>query len=392
MVAESAVQFEALESQAAAITELFNEAGYERVAPSILQPASLFLDRLGESLRVRTYVFTDNDGEELCLRPDLTLPVARLYLERHPEAEAEARYCYNGPAFRYQPGGAQAMGPREFRQAGVEYLGSSEKERAEAEVLGLVVNAVRGAGLTGYRIRLGDLGLFAALIEALDIPERWRLRLAHAFWRPTSFHDLLMRLVSGGKAMLGKAEERLVGRLDPDDPEAALDIVSKYLARARIPLTGTRSLEEITERLLDHARDAGEAPLPQKTAKLIEDYLAVSGPPRATLARIEDLAAAAKLDMGEALEAARHRIDAFADAGIELGDTEFSAEFGRDLEYYSGFVFQIEIPDAGRAGQIAGGGRYDTLLEDLGAPHAVPAVGSAIHTERLLAAVTGAAS
>ena len=48
-------------------------------------------------------------------------------------------------------------------------------------------------------------------------------------------------------------------------------------------------------------------------------------------------------------------------------------------------------PEAGRAGQIAGGGRYDTLLADLGAPQPVPAVGSAIHTERLLAAVRGGA-
>jgi ATP phosphoribosyltransferase regulatory subunit len=391
MAAESALRFEALEAQASALTDLFKEAGYERVAPSILQPASLFLDRMGEAIRARTYVFTDNDGEELCLRPDLTLPVGRIYVSRHPEAQEEARYCYNGPAFRYQPGGAQAVGPREFRQAGVEYIGGSELVRAETEVLSLVLNAVSGAGLTGYRVRVGDLGLFAALIEALDIPERWRLRLHHFFWRPPSFHDLLQRLSGGGEAMLGKSEARLVGKLDPDDPEAALDVVAKYLKRKKVPLTGARRLEEITGRLLDHARDAREAPLSKKTAKLIEDYLAVSGPPRAALARIDDLVSAAKLDISEALETARDRLDSFTAAGIELGEMEFCAEFGRDLEYYTGFVFQIELPDMGRAGHIAGGGRYDTLLEGLGAPQSVPAVGSAIHTERLLAAVKGGA-
>ncbi len=392
MAAESALRFEALEAQASALTELFKEAGYEPVAPSILQPASLFLDRMGEAIRARTYVFTDNDGEELCLRPDLTLPVGRIYVARNPEAQQEARYCYNGPAFRYQPGGAKVAGPREFRQAGIEYIGGGDHVRAEAEVLTLVISAVRAAGLTGYRISLGDLGLFSALIEALDVPERWRLRLRHFFWRPPSFHDLLKQLSSNGKGMLGKTEARLVGRLDPDDPKAALDVVSKYLKRTKTPLTGTRTLEEITGRLLDHARDAREAPLSTKTVKLIEDYLAVSGPPRAALARIDDLVSAAKLDISSALETARDRLDNFAASGIELGDMEFRAEFGRDLEYYTGFVFQLEVPDAGRAGHIAGGGRYDTLLEGLGAPHAVPAVGSAIHTERLLAAVEGGAS
>ncbi len=65
---------------------------------------------------------------------------------------------------------------------------------------------------------------------------------------------------------------------------------------------------------------------------------------------------------------------------------QFAADFGRQFEYYSGFVFQIELPGRGVAGQIAGGGRYDGLLASIGADQDAPAIGSAIHTERLLAA------
>ena len=82
---------------------VFTRAGYEAVAPAIIQPAGLFLDVVGESLRARTYVFTDPDGDELCLRPDLTVPTCRLHLERHPGGDVPARYCYNGAAFRFQP-------------------------------------------------------------------------------------------------------------------------------------------------------------------------------------------------------------------------------------------------------------------------------------------------
>ena len=63
--------------------------------------------------------------------------------------------------------------------------------------------------------------------------------------------------------------------------------------------------------------------------------------------------------------------------------------FGRDLEYYSGMVFQIETGGDGTS-PVAGGGRYDGLLTSLGAESQVPAVGAAIHTERLLAATEGA--
>src|SRR5574341_1830316 len=118
MAAESAKEFEALEAQAATLLDVFKRAGYEQVAPSIIQPADIFLDQIGEEIRSRTYVFTDLAGDELCLRPDLTVPVSRLYLVRHPRADRPARYCDHCPAFRFQPQGGNEAHPREFRQAG----------------------------------------------------------------------------------------------------------------------------------------------------------------------------------------------------------------------------------------------------------------------------------
>ncbi len=74
-----------------------------------------------------------------------------------------------------------------------------------------------------------------------------------------------------------------------------------------------------------------------------------------------------------------------------IADAEFSAEFGRNLEYYTGFVFEIIAPALGPKSPVAGGGRYDSLLAEVGAPRQVPAVGASIHTERLLAVLQGAA-
>ncbi|MGE4253536.1 MAG: ATP phosphoribosyltransferase regulatory subunit, partial [Parvibaculaceae bacterium] len=62
-----------------------------------------------------------------------------------------------------------------------------------------------------------------------------------------------------------------------------------------------------------------------------------------------------------------------------------SAPFGRSLEYYTGFVFQIEAQTKNGPAQVAGGGRYDDLLSDIGSPVKVPAVGCAIDTGLLLA-------
>ena len=85
------------------------------------------------------------------------------------------------------------------------------------------------------------------------------------------------------------------------------------------------------------------------------------------------------------------RLDRIAASGVDTADAEFSAEFGRNLEYYTGFVFEVIAPALGAKSPVAGGGRYDSLLAKVGAPAPVPAVGASIHTERLLAALQEAA-
>jgi ATP phosphoribosyltransferase regulatory subunit len=391
MTAESARAFEALEAQAQPLLNAFRRAGYEQVAPSIIQPADIFLDQIGEAIRGRTYVFTDLAGEELCLRPDLTVPVSRLYLERHPLADVEARYCYNGPAFRFQPGGASLTHPREFRQAGIECFGVRDRDSADVEIVRLAVEAVRSAGLQASRLRFGDIALFYALIEALSLPERWRLKLCHYFWRPPAFHALLARLAEGERPDGDGQVAALAATLGAGDFVRPEELVANYMETKGFPLTGNRSLGEITERLLDHAADLRAESLPKEVATIIEYYLAVEAQPREAVDGIAMIAKGAGIDLGPALYMLARRFERLEESGIDLSLASFATEFGRDLEYYSGLVFQIEAGPSDKASPIAGGGRYDGLLRSLGAKSEVPAVGAAIHTERLLASAGGSA-
>ena len=387
MAAESAQKFEALQAQAHTLLDLFARTGYEPVAPSILQPADVFLDQIGESVRGRTYVFTDLAGDDLCLRPDLTVPVSRLYLERHPEADKVARYCCNGPTFRFQPFGASRTHPREFRQAGIECFGAVDRESADVEVVLLGVEAVRSVGLREFGLRFGDIALFYALIDALDLPERWRLKLRHYFWRPATFHALLGRLARGERPDSEGPAAALAGTLAGATTERAEELVAAYLDDQVIPLAGSRSLSEITEGLLDHAADLLADPLPKEVATVIDYFLAVAGPPREAVDKVAMIGKGAGLDIDAALDAVLRRFDRLERDGVDLGRATFATELGRTLEYYSGMVFQIEGAGMDQTEPVAGGGRYDGLLAALGAPREVPAVGLAVHTERLLGAV-----
>lgn len=387
MVAEPAKSFDALEAQASKVMGVFTAAGFEYVAPAIIQPADVFLDVVGEGIRGRTYVFNDPEGQELCLRPDVTVPACRLYLERYPRADQKARFCYNGPVFRFQPGGPDEKNPREFRQAGIEAFGDTDREKTEVEILMTAVTTLVAVKLNSYRIRLGDLGIFRALLDAIEMPDRWRRRLAQNFWRKDAFRHELAQLCGQEPRPEPAVTQDFLSRLEVDSLEAATAQVLAHIEERGFALQGTRRIDEVTAQLVDRARDLREPPLRAQDAALIDAYVSIAGAPRAAGARIQDLMTEYNVDLSDALETFNRRVSLLQKAGFDWSITEFSAEFGRNLEYYTGFVFQIEVPVFGERAHIAGGGRYDNLVRSVGADHDVPGVGLAIHTERLLQAV-----
>jgi len=367
----------ALDDQAAAVLGVFAARGYTRHEPSILQPAAMFVDRSGEEIRRRTFELTDPSGRELCLRPDLTIPTCKWQVESG--ASYPARLCYHGPAFRQRAGD----GPTQFLQAGAELLGLPDRAAGDVEMMTLAVDALRAAGLSEFDMKIGDLGLFATLIDALDVPAQWRGRLKRHFWRSGYFETLLARMVSGEMNDAQRSIDALHGVRLMDLKPAIEALIDK---EGDAPLGG-RSRQEIVERLTIQASDGAAPKLDPAVAQTITAMLAVSGPAPAALEQIRSLTKSVAAKMEKPLAAMEARLAALAALGIEPGAVRFVAHFGRNLEYYTGFVFEFWSRSAPL--EIAGGGRYDTLLESLGAPRGTPAIGIAIRSERLLAAVRG---
>ena len=373
-----------LEAQTASIHSVFGTKSYARVEPPILQPADVFLDRSGEEIRRRTFVLTDPAGHELCLRPDLTIPVCRMHLGGG--GKFPARLSYHGPAFRTSL--SEPDRPSQFLQTGVECLGVPDREAADIEVLTLAVEGVRAAGLEKFSVQIGDLALFAGLVDALDIPAQWRGRLKRHFWRPDYFRELLARLANGGSVPGGRYLAHL-GTADEEQARAALSGLMDYLGGT--PLGG-RTREEIVDRLMEQAAEAAAVRLDKSAVALIERVLSVSGPALKSVGTIRSLLKGHGIALDEPLERMQSRIEALSKLGLAEKRVNFAARFGRNMEYYTGFVFELWSRDSEGPVQVAGGGRYDTLLKTLGAPKDIPAIGCAIRSERVLAArrATGA--
>src|SRR5690242_4423636 len=183
----------AKDTRADALVASYERAGYTRVAPALLQPAEPFLDLSGEDIRRRMYLVNDPAGGELCLRPDLTIPVARDYLAS-PAAGKPGKFCYLGPVFRQREDG-----PAEFLQVGIESFGRADTAAADAETLALALEATAHYGLAAPAIRMGDVALFSALIGALDLAPAWKRRLAKDFNRKSNLAHDLDRLVLGSQ-------------------------------------------------------------------------------------------------------------------------------------------------------------------------------------------------
>jgi ATP phosphoribosyltransferase regulatory subunit len=155
---------------------------------------------------------------------------------------------------------------------------------------------------------------------------------------------------------------------------------------------GERTLDDIVDGVITAVADARTKPLPTAHATLLERMVAVRGPARDTAKAIADIAGPAKLDLSRALDAYQRRLTLLTEAGVSLDTATFAGDFGRKFEYYTGLVFELQSPGLGRNNPIAGGGRYDGLLQAAGATRPVAAVGASIYTERLLQAQTGFAT
>ncbi|MGE0038999.1 MAG: ATP phosphoribosyltransferase regulatory subunit [Xanthobacteraceae bacterium] len=373
------------DASADALLGSFERAGYARVHPPILQPAEPFLDLSGEDIRKRMYLTTDPQGRELCLRPDLTIPVSRDYLAS-PAAGKAAGYCYLGPVFRAEDNGAAATAarPGEFLQAGIESFGRPDTAAADAEMLALGLEATGHYGVTAPDTQTGDVGLYSALVAALELAPIWKRRLMKDFNRKTHLaHDLERLALSAAKER--PEYQGVLSALAGSDPKAARALVTDLLSIAGIRTVGGRSVAEIADRFLEQAAIGAGSGLPHEIGALIQRYLAIAGDPDTAAADLRSLAADARLPLNAALDLFESRTGFLAARGIDVTRIRFSTGFGRGFDYYTGFVFELHDPQAPAGGPLVAGGRYDGLLTRLGSASRIPAVGFAVWIERLAA-------
>ena len=314
------------------------------------------VERSGESFRRFIFSFNDQNGNELCLRPDLTIASCLKYL--NDKAKGTRKVFYNGQAFRKT---LNRTDPIIRNQIGFEIIGSKKEKEDDKKIIETAIKSLSKINYTSGSLTIGNVEIFKLLLNKLDIPKRWRLRLQRHFWRENYFNELLKRLETNSD-------------VDPTIVEIDKKRYQQMLKQDQYKMIAGRSVNEILERFNNKIKDPRRAKKGKNVAKIIKDFLKIK-------CSIDQ--AANKLNYFFKKNKINLRVEnnyfPITKNKVSKLNIRYSASFGRQLEYYTGLVFKIEIKKKSKNINIINGGRYDNLIGDLGSNKKIPAVGAAIN-------------
>jgi len=339
------------------IIKVFKKDGFVLSEPDVLLDSDYIIQRSGENFRKLMLTFEDDAGKSMCLRPDLTVASCIKYLKDN--SKANSKIFYSGQAYRR----SNNLKDKVINdQLGIEILGSKNKSTDDLKVLKTITNSIEKIKIKNTSIKVGDVSLFEKLIDSLKIPERWKLRLKRHFWRPQYFEDLLNRLETNSDVdplavNLDKKRFSEMKNLD-QSKEIANRKVSEILSRFDRKIKDPRSFTE-NKRIVKIIREFLKIRCSiDKTEKTLRKFIEKNNLENSMLIDLTSVKNLSKTNF----------------------KTVFSTNFGRDIEYYTGIVF--EIYNSSKK-EIARGGRYDGLLKRLGSKKNISAVGAAINLNNI---------
>ena len=301
------------------LRRVFENYGYQEIKTPLFEDLKLFTTKSGEEIVDQLYNFKDKSDRDLTLRPEITAPVARLYLnELEKTSTKPIKLYYYGSCFRYER--PQKGRFRQFWQFGCELIGAHSPQ-GEAEVISLCSDAISSLGITTSDVNINHLGIIRGLFKHFNINTDRQREIMVIIDKGDE--DLIRQSLSGDDAIIKNSE---------------LNTVLLKL----INMTGDKSVLNDLEGLIEQYEET-----------------------KSSLNELKDLI--------EYLEA------------FGVNNYTINLSVARGLDYYTGIVFEIYVPELGSQKQICGGGSY-SLVKVFGGRD-VESTGFALGFDRLMNAI-----
>ena len=218
---------------------LFRSYGFNEIEPPAIEFYDVFASEGSGIMQENMFKFFDQQGRILVLRPDITVPVARITATKFKDAVWPLRFSYIGNVYRYNDYGGGKQ--NEFTQAGVEILGVNTPE-SDAEVISIAIQALKTSGLENFQIDIGQVDFFNGLMEETGLSEEEisQIRLLMnrkdnvglgGFLKRTAIRDDLKQLISDLPRFFGSSDviEKARSYKLNEKSRAALDNISRIL-------------------------------------------------------------------------------------------------------------------------------------------------------------------
>ena len=366
------------------LKNLYTENNFKYVDLPLVYNSEVFYETSGEDMRRRMFSFTNNSGDEMCLRPDLTIPTCKHFLENIKKFQ-NGQLCYSGPVFRSSLTSADQS--LELNQSGIEIIYKDSLEisdyEKEFQAISLALETIDQIGIKDFSIRISSISLFNLFINSLDLPQRWKQRLLRHFYRRDYFDKLLNR-ISDGVGYDKERKSNIIRDVFGDDKIVNEEIKDILLSEDQLK-TGSRTIDEIASRFNLKSESVVSSKQGKEIQKVINEFLSLNGP----IQSIDDQMNKFINDFDiQRFDVGQEMLNQLSSNLIKISAKPiyFDCDFGHSIEFYDGIIF--EITNDLNSDVLISGGRYDKLLNALEDKDQFSAVGFATNNNNILKALT----
>ena len=385
------------------LTTLMARAGYALIDTPILERSDLFQASFGQESWQNLYAFRLHH-RDLCLRPEYTASICRLYLDSYQQQSLPLRFQYAGPIFRYEAPGRSRY--RQHTQFGIELFGGHAAS-ADAEMVQLACDMLQDLHIPAYRLELGHIGVASGFINRLHLDDqaaRLLLSLMEQISRSEEGEQLAQARLEALYPLEGR-DRFIASSLDTNidegrdksvptqdgrsaaTPTQDSRYITSLLSGISISFSDDEARREVVERFLWKMERGEQRRQILYALDFLRELHAISGPPPHVFEAVQDLLQRYQLDT-EPLQELRQLVAILEQGGVPREHIILNLSLGRGVSYYTGLVFEIHAQEAdGFDTQLCGGGRYDRLMRAVGSTRDVGACGFAFGVERLLTLV-----